>query len=103
MSHIPYRSILALPILLAILVFTTSGFAQSGPAGSLTGSVQDPNGAHLPGVSVTVRSDTTGASRSVTTDSEGRWTIPGLAAGSYQITYELAGFNLYPRGSTARA
>ena len=92
MSHIPYRSILALSMLFAILVFTTSGFAQSGPSGALTGSVQDPNGAHLPGVSVTVRSDTTGASRSVTTDSEGRWTVPGLAVGFYQITYELAGF-----------
>src|SRR5918993_1812038 len=92
MSHIPYRSMLALPMLFAILVLTTSGFAQSGPTGSLTGSVQDPNGAHLPGVNVTVRNDSTAASRTVITDSEGRWTIPGLAAGTYQITYELAGF-----------
>ncbi|HEY5884514.1 MAG TPA: carboxypeptidase-like regulatory domain-containing protein [Pyrinomonadaceae bacterium] len=78
--------------LMMAVVISLPAHAQSGPSGSLTGAVQDPNGANLPGVSVTVRHDATGATRTVTTDNEGRWTIPGLAAGTYQITYELAGF-----------
>ena len=82
----------ALPALLLLVMFAGSALAQSGPAGALTGTVQDPNGAHLPGVSVILASDTTGAIRNATTDNEGRWTVPGLAVGTYQITYELVGF-----------
>ncbi len=95
---VPYRSIhrslfvTMLALLIVALVTGLPAHAQSGPTGSLTGAVQDPNGAHLPGVTVTVRSETTGATRTATTDSEGRWTVPGLAAGTYQITYELTGF-----------
>ena len=81
-----------LTILLSAGLLSSSAFAQSGPAGALSGIVQDPNGAHLPGVSVTVRSIATGATRTATTDNEGRWTIPGLAVGTYQVTYELTGF-----------
>ena len=111
MSHkVPYRSIqlgsllTVVASLMMALVISLPAHAQSGPSGSLTGAVQDPNGANLPGVSVTVRHDATGATRTVTTDNEGRWTIPGLAAGTYQITYELAGFKkLIREGQTVEA
>ena len=81
-----------LAMVLSAGLLSSPVFAQSGPAGSLSGIVQDPNGAHLPGVSVTVRSVATDATRTAITDSEGRWTIRGLAVGTYQVTYELAGF-----------
>ena len=63
--------------------------------------VQDPNGANLPGVSVTFRNINTGATRTVTTDAEGRWSIPGLAVGAYQVTYELNGFKKLVREAIA--
>ena len=69
-----------------------SVLAQGGATGSLSGVVQDPNGANLPGVSVTVSNINTSAARTVTSDGEGRWSIPGLAVGAYQVTYELNGF-----------
>lgn len=78
--------------LVVTAVLSLPAHAQSGPSGSLTGVVQDPNGANLPGVSVTVRSQATRATRTVTTSDDGRWTIPGLTVGAYQITYESAGF-----------
>jgi uncharacterized protein YaaW (UPF0174 family) len=46
--------------------------AQSGTTGSLSGVVQDPNGAVLPGVQVTLRSAGTGLTRTTATDDEGR-------------------------------
>ncbi|MGH9882673.1 MAG: carboxypeptidase-like regulatory domain-containing protein, partial [Pyrinomonadaceae bacterium] len=70
----------------------STAFGQSGATGTLTGVVMDPNGANLPGVSVRVRNNNTGASRTVTTDAEGRWTMPGLPVGSYQVLLELSGF-----------
>lgn len=71
---------------------------QSGPSGTLIALVQDPNGANLPGVSVTVRNLATGAARSVTTNEEGRWTMPALAVGVYKVDYEMTGQVRYRRG-----
>ncbi|HKO99923.1 MAG TPA: TonB-dependent receptor [Pyrinomonadaceae bacterium] len=88
-----FKSIsIALLALAALFSMPFATLGQSGSAGTLSGTVQDPNSANLPGVSVTARNVTTDASRNVVTNSEGRWTIPGLAIGSYQITYELEGF-----------
>jgi hypothetical protein len=76
---------------------TTNVQAQTGPTGSLSGVVQDPNGAVLPGVAVTVRNISTNESRTATTNSEGRWVIPALQTGDYQVTYELQGFKKLAR------
>lgn len=73
-------------------VLSSSALGQSGAGGTLSGVVQDPNGASMPGVTVTVRNIATDASRTVTTNEDGRWTLPGLSVGTYQVTYELTGF-----------
>ncbi|HKY28297.1 MAG TPA: carboxypeptidase-like regulatory domain-containing protein, partial [Pyrinomonadaceae bacterium] len=67
-------------------------FGQSGPSGSLSGVVQDPNGASLPGVVVTVKNLATGATRTLNTNEEGRWTMPALPVGTYEVSYEMSGF-----------
>ena len=69
-----------------------TGRGQSGPTGSLSGVVTDVNGAVLPGVTVTVRDPQTGLQRVVSTNGEGRWTVPALPVGDYEVTYEMAGF-----------
>ena len=87
------RSVTQVAFLIAILfLIIPSGLAQSGSTGSLTGVVQDPNGAHLPGVVVTLKNLATGATRTVNTNEEGRWTMPALPVGAYEISYELSGF-----------
>src|SRR5688500_4243464 len=96
--------IMVLASLLMALTINFPANAQSGPSGSLTGAVQDPNGAHLPGVNVTVRNSATGATRTAPTDNEGRWTIPGLSVATYQITYESARLkNLLGESQTVEA
>jgi hypothetical protein len=50
--------------------------AQGGPTGSLSGVVQDPNGAAVPGVAVTAQNSATNETRTATTNEEGRWVIP---------------------------
>jgi hypothetical protein len=69
-----------------------SALGQSGSTGSLTGVVQDPNGASLGGVVVTLKNVATGATRTASTNEQGRWTMPALPVGTYEITYELSGF-----------
>jgi hypothetical protein len=83
-------------LLLAMFVFGTllagSVRAQAGAVGTLTGVVQDPTGANLPGVAVAAKNLGTGAFRNVSTGSDGHWTIPGLPVGAYEVTYEATGF-----------
>lgn len=98
-NEVPYRSrriylmfLFAIAALFLIHASPLPALAQSGATGTLSGIVQDPNGAHIPGVCVTVRNVGTGASRTVTTNTDVRWTLPGLSVGTYQVAYELSGF-----------
>lgn len=77
---------------LLLLQLVASVLSQSGASGTLTGVVRDQNGANMPGVAVTLRNLGTGATRTVTTNDEGRWMVPALSVGTYEVTYELAGF-----------
>src|SRR6188474_2942978 len=65
--------------------------------GDITGSVSDTTGAVLPGVTVTAKCADTGASRTVTTDPGGGYSIPELAICKYTVTAELAGFKTISR------
>jgi outer membrane receptor protein involved in Fe transport len=68
-------------------------FAQARLTGAdLQGTVRDAAGAVLPGVSVTATSLATNQSRTGVTDSEGRYYIAALQAGSYDVASELSGF-----------
>ncbi len=74
--------------LLAGLLFVSVARAQSTPTGTLTGVVQDINGAAVPNATVTAKNTGTATARSVTSDGEGRWTIPALPVGTYDVMYD---------------
>ncbi|HUD14048.1 MAG TPA: carboxypeptidase regulatory-like domain-containing protein [Terracidiphilus sp.] len=57
------------------------------------GTVTDMSGAVVPGATVTVTNSATGAARTVTTDSAGRYVADGLAAGTYRVEARSGGFN----------
>jgi hypothetical protein len=72
------------------LLLSQSVYAQS--TGSLSGTIGDPNGAIVQGVSVTVKNTSTNLIRNVISNEEGRWTISLLPVGNYSVTYEKEGF-----------
>jgi Carboxypeptidase regulatory-like domain len=59
---------------------------------SLTGTVKDPTGAVIPGVSVVV-SNATNISDPVKTDSDGRYVVNNLSPGSYAVEAQAPGFD----------
>jgi hypothetical protein len=69
---------------------TTQGPLPSG-SGAIAGVVTDPSGAVVPNVSVTVLFQN-GQSETTTTDSNGRYLISSLSAGTYEIDFNAAGF-----------
>jgi hypothetical protein len=63
---------------------------QAAP-GQMGGYVVDPSGAVVPYARVTITADN-GASRSATTDAEGRWVIAGMPSGNFKAKTEMRGF-----------
>jgi outer membrane receptor protein involved in Fe transport len=60
--------------------------------GTILGTVTDSTGAVLPGVEVTANNVNTGQSRLAITGDEGRYQIPLLDTGSYEVRAALTGF-----------
>src|SRR6478735_7044155 len=66
--------------------------------GSITGSVKDPSGALLPGVTVEASSPALiEKTRSAVTDGSGQYRIVDLRAGVYSVTFTLTGFSTVKR------
>ncbi len=69
--------------------------AQSG--GTISGAVLDQLAKAIPGAKVTAKSEAGAVSGSATTDGDGRFTIGGLAAGTYSVETTAPGFALNTR------
>ena len=74
-----------------VMFLGTMALAQV-TTGTISGTVGDSTGAVIPGASITVRNVETGITREATTDAAGRYRIPQLGLGSYEITAGSAGF-----------
>src|SRR5580700_4871967 len=82
--------------ILAGFLFASASLAQS-TFGSFTGTVKDPSGALVPGATVEVSNEGTGATRKVTTSSAGVFNVPNLDIGNYRVRVSAQGFNSYDR------
>ena len=65
-------------------------FAQST---SISGTVNDPTGAVIPGVKVSVENTATGLKRQEVSDNQGRYSFPQLNPGTYKLSAQAAGFS----------
>ena len=80
-------------MLLTVGVSLAAGlaFAQSSD-GRVAGVVRDSSGAAVPGATVAVRNDQTGASQSTVSGADGSYSVTGLAPGDYTVEVQLRGF-----------
>jgi Carboxypeptidase regulatory-like domain/TonB-dependent Receptor Plug Domain len=84
--------------LLLIISLTTTILAQEFRA-TLNGKVTDPSKAVVPGAAVKVVNLQTNETTTVTTNSEGNYTVSFLNPGLYSITVEATGFKKHTRAS----
>jgi Carboxypeptidase regulatory-like domain/TonB dependent receptor len=75
-----------------LLWISISSFAQTTTA-TISGAVADQNAALVAGAKITAKNINTNIIRSVTTDEAGRFLIPELAPGNYEVKAEHAGFS----------
>ena len=86
-------------VLLFVTAFVPVAAAQT--SATVSGTVHDPSGAVLPGVTVTAKSAETGLSRTIVTGPEGHYVLAQLPPGVYEIRAELAGFKPHVRPQVA--
>jgi hypothetical protein len=79
-----------LSTILALLAISPSAPAQVTAA--ISGRIEDASGTAVRGVSVTLKSLETGATRTVTTDDAGDFSAMSLPVGPYQVRAEKTGF-----------
>jgi hypothetical protein len=77
------------------LLLLTSGiymFGQATASSTIRGIVTDPSGAVLVGAQVTVTNTSTGATRTVTTGTDGGYVVEPLQVGVYSVKVTMQGF-----------
>ena len=79
-----------LAVALAVL-FSVAAWSQTQLA-TVSGTITDPSGAVVPGVSVTIVSQGTGLKRSALTDTAGAYRFAGLPTGIYDVRLQRTGF-----------
>jgi hypothetical protein len=87
------KSALCTFVLATLLFFVMAGTGVAQQTlGGITGTVTDPQGSVLPGVTVTVVSQETGLQRTAVSNNEGSYSLVNLPIGTYTLTFTRDGF-----------
>src|SRR5262245_16527500 len=66
--------------------------AAQATTATISGTVTDSSGAAVPGATVTVKNTGTDISQTTVSDERGRYRLPSLNVGQYEVKAELQGF-----------
>ncbi len=86
-----------------LLLLISSAVHAQVVGGSISGTVHDSSGASLSGAIVTVHQNETGASRTLTTGSDGRFYAPSVPVGNYVVSVQHDGFETDQRSGISLA
>jgi Carboxypeptidase regulatory-like domain/TonB dependent receptor len=75
-----------------LLLFASPSLSAQTQTGTLTGAVTDSTGAILVGAKVTITNEGTDVTQTTTADAQGRYLVPLLPAGAYDVQASLTGF-----------
>ncbi|HWR53166.1 MAG TPA: TonB-dependent receptor, partial [Bryobacteraceae bacterium] len=80
-----------------LFVLSPSSARCQNVSGSIKGTVNDPAAAAVPGAQITLVNGSTGATVKATSNQSGIFNFPAVAAGTYTLSVEAAGFQKYVR------
>ncbi len=85
------------------LVLAAAAYGQAGNAGTLRGSVLDPSGAAVQGAAVDIQNPVSHFSRSLLTDSQGRFEVDNIPYNPYHLTVTARGFQPFTQDVDVRS
>jgi hypothetical protein len=85
----------ALIAVVAVLLIEPVELAAQSGAGSIQGTIQDATGAAVPACAVHVVNKNTGVTNDTTSNEVGFYSVPGLFAGEYIISFSAPGMKKY--------
>ncbi len=86
------RSLWFLPLIAFVLFLLSGPLAHAQTTAQLTGIVQDPSGAVIPGAEVTLTDQATGIARVVQTNRQGLYAFPAMVPDTYTVKVTAKGF-----------
>jgi Carboxypeptidase regulatory-like domain len=78
---------------LIVLLLACPVFVPAATTGSISGTVKDPSGGVIPGVSLSVTNPATGVENKAVTDTKGFYSFPSLPVGRYDVKLMAPGFH----------
>ncbi|MCC7243716.1 MAG: TonB-dependent receptor [Acidobacteria bacterium] len=94
LSAVGWQRVYVLAAAMALIVAMTAGTAEAQSGGGLiSGVAKDTQGGVLPGVTVTLRNQASGVTRTTVSEGDGSYRFPALNPGRYTVTAELSGFS----------
>jgi protocatechuate 3,4-dioxygenase beta subunit len=82
----------ALSAAAVLLLFACGGAVAQESRANVEGRVTDPQGAVVPGATVSVISEDTNVEQKTTTNEQGSWTVRFLNPGKYRVAVTATGF-----------
>jgi Carboxypeptidase regulatory-like domain/TonB dependent receptor len=82
-------------VVVCLFLVSTCLRAQTISTSQIRGTVQDPSGAAVVGAEVKLTQTSTGAVRTVTSGTDGSYSLPDLSPGPYQLEVSKEGFSKY--------
>lgn len=82
-----------LSLLLLTILLSTFSFIAHAAGGRIEGKVTDPKGAAIQAATVTITNQVTKQDFTTVTDSQGKYKVEGLPAGTYIVRVTVKGFN----------
>jgi len=79
-----------------VVLFCVSGMQAFGQVSNATvsGTIEDPSRAVLPGVTITATNTATGVSTTAVSNEAGTYNLPSLLPGPYKVSADLPGFQM---------
>jgi hypothetical protein len=82
-------------LLSTLLLGVVSNFALGQETATLLGTVTDPSGGVLPNVTVTIRNNATGVTKTASTNDVGQYAFPSVQIGNYDLKAEAQSFKTH--------
>src|SRR5438093_5147194 len=84
--------VLVAPALFLLAAVVAPNLYSQTTTGVILGTVLDSSGAVIPGVAIQITKEETGSIQNTVTDEQGRYRMPALQVGTYDVQASLAGF-----------